>query len=192
MRNRGTDDPENGEQTLSGSLLIAHPSLQDPNFKRTIVLISAHSNEDGAMGIVLNRPTEQKLKEIDERFQNSPLSEVPIYQGGPVQAEQMIITAWKWCDDGETFKLFFGLGPDKAEMLKETDPDLDVRAFFGYSGWTGGQLETELEADAWLVSPVRMEALADHASTDAWKIVLLKSDPDLRFFADAPDDPSLN
>lgn len=187
MRNRMESTP-----TLSGSLLVAHPSLQDPNFKRAIVLLSAHTEDDGAMGIVLNRPMDKRLRHIDEQFEKSVLADVPVYEGGPVQNEQMIIAAWKWSDDRETFQLYFGLGPEKAIALQENDPEIDIRAFFGYSGWESGQLEQELEQDAWLVSPVRYEALERDAAEHCWRDIVLLSDPDLRFFADAPDDPSLN
>ena len=82
----------------SGTLLISHPQMLDPNFKRTVVLLSAHSKEDGALGVVLNRPTQKCLGEIEEKFAFGSLSQVPIYEGGPVATDQILLVAWTWSD----------------------------------------------------------------------------------------------
>ena len=69
-------------ENYSGSLLISHPRLLDPNFRRTVVLLSAHSREDGAVGVILNRPTNKVLGEIEDEFAFGSLARVPIYLGG--------------------------------------------------------------------------------------------------------------
>src|SRR3954469_11144112 len=101
MRERGkTTKPK----SLAGSLLLAHPSLRDPNFRRTVILMSVH-NPEGAMGVVLNRPTSRRLGEINDEFSVGPLASVPVFEGGPVETEQVILAAWQAHEDG--FKLYF-------------------------------------------------------------------------------------
>ena len=90
MRHGTSGNPE----SLAGSLLVAHPSLRDPNFRRTVILMTTHG-EDGAMGVVLNRPLLKRLGQLGGDFALGELSDVPIFSGGPVQTEQLIIAAWK-------------------------------------------------------------------------------------------------
>src|SRR6266496_1470471 len=102
------------KESLAGSLLLAHPSLRDPNFRRCVVLMSAH-NAEGAMGVVLNRPLGKRLGEVSGDFALGPLASVPLFAGGPVQTEQLVLAAWQIRDDG--FRLHFGVEPDKALQL---------------------------------------------------------------------------
>src|ERR1700676_2919382 len=98
-------------KSLAGSLLLAHPALSDPNFRHTVILMSAHNGE-GAMGVVLNRALGQRLCGLNGEFSLGPLASVPVFRGGPVMTEQMVLAAWQTQDDG--FKLHFGLEPNKA------------------------------------------------------------------------------
>ena len=91
---------------LAGSLLLAHPALNDPNFRRTVILMSTHDS-DGAMGVVLNRPLGRRLGELNGDFSLGPLASVPVFRGGPVQTEQMMLAAWQ--PQGDAFRLHFGL-----------------------------------------------------------------------------------
>ncbi|WP_309397295.1 YqgE/AlgH family protein [Cerasicoccus maritimus] len=177
---------------LSGQLLVSHPSLLDPNFRHTVVLISAHTDDDGALGVIINRPLGVTLGEKNDDFTFGPLSDVPIYEGGPVQTDQVILAAWRWDEDGRVFRLHFGLSEEAARKLKLADDNAEIRAFLGYSGWSQGQMEHELEQNAWLVSPVTDTLLADEHGEDLWKSYLHRLQPELGFLADAPDDPSLN
>ena len=137
---------------LAGQLLLAAPALRDPNFKRSVILLSAHSSE-GAMGVVLNRPLKRQLAELNEAFARGPLAGVPLYYGGPVEPEQLIIVSWQWLKEENAFQLHFGIDPEKAGELIGT-PGLTFRAFLGYAGWTQGQLENEMKQDAWLATGV--------------------------------------
>src|ERR1017187_6538577 len=104
-------------ESLAGSLLLAHPVLRDPNFRRTAVLLSPRGPE-GAMGVVLNRPLGKRLGELKGDFALGPLSETPIFTGGPVQTDQLILAAWH--SSGDAFQLHFGIDPDKAiQMLSD-------------------------------------------------------------------------
>lgn len=184
-------DLEQSQPSLRGRLLVAHPSLEDPNFERTVVLVSAHSVEDGALGVVLNRPLNQTLGELQEVFVGSELASVPVYSGGPVATDEVLLAAWKWDRDAETFQLFFGVSAEKLEALAREDPELHLRAFAGYSGWSSGQVESELAQKAWVVAPIQQRYL-NEAEVRQWRSILDDAEPELRFLADAPDDPSLN
>jgi len=177
---------------LSGQLLISHPSLLDPNFRHTVVLISAHTDDEGALGVIINRPLGVTLGEKNDDFTFSPLSDVPIFEGGPVQTDQVILAAWRWEDDSRVFRLHFGLSEEAAREMKLADDGAEIRAFLGYSGWSQGQMEHELDQNAWLVSPVTDTLLADASGEELWKAYLHRLRPELGFLENAPDDPSLN
>jgi putative transcriptional regulator len=174
--------------SIAGSLLLAHPILKDPNFRRTVVLMSSHSAE-GAMGVVLNRPIGKRLGELNGEFALSPLASVPLFSGGPVESKQLLLAAWQTRDDG--FQMHFGIEPDKAaQLIGETGAH--IRAFLGYSGWTGGQLEQELKQQTWIVTDVPVDLL-DHPQDDGlWRGVLGGVGDEWRLLADEPDDPARN
>ena len=125
------------KQSIAGSLLLAHPAMKDPNFRRTVVLMSAHS-ADGAMGVVMNRPMGKRLGELNGEFALGALAGVPVFSGGPVQTKQLLLVAWQNREDG--FQLHFGIEPDKAGQLVG-EGGTQLRAYLGYSGWSKGQLE---------------------------------------------------
>lgn len=178
-------------ENYSGTLLISHPRMLDPNFKRTVVLLSAHSKEEGALGVVLNRPTQKCLGEIEEKFTFGPLAQVPIYEGGPVATDQILLVAWTWSPSDSVFKLFFGIDPDRASELMEYS-QATVRAYQGYSGWSGGQLEVEMEEDSWIVSQVKDQFVDGLDGDSLWQKFLLDQGPKYQLDAQAPEDPSLN
>jgi putative transcriptional regulator len=176
---------------LAGSLLLAHPSLQDPNFKRSVVLLSAHSNE-GAMGVIINRPLGKTLAEISADFALGELAGVPVFCGGPVHEKQLILSAWEASETEGTLKLYFGLDPEKATELKRSREGIELRAFLGYSGWDGGQLEGELQQQAWVIAPMDGILLRDQEGVHLWRTIISRVSPELRLLADAPDDPERN
>ena len=88
----------NTHTCLSGSVLLSHPSLIDPNFNKSILFISAHSEEEGTLGVILNRPLGQTLGELDTSFQYKSFSKVPVYEGGPVEKNKLIVAAWEWME----------------------------------------------------------------------------------------------
>jgi putative transcriptional regulator len=176
------------KESLAGSLLLAHPSLQDPNFRRSVILMSAH-NPEGAMGVVLNRPLGKRLGELNGDFALSPLAGVSLYAGGPVQTEQLLLVAWEERADG--FRLHFGVEPDKAGQLI-AESGVEVRAFQGYSGWSAGQLEKELKADTWVVAEVPADLLAQPPGDGLWRTVLGSLGEHWQLLANEPDDMSLN
>lgn len=173
---------------LAGSLLLAHPTLRDPNFRRTVVLMSVHTDE-GAMGVVLNRPLNKRLGEINGSYAYGPLADVPVFSGGPVQLDQLILVAWQRHSEG--FRLHFGVEFDHAKELI-SDESTSIRAYVGYSGWEGGQLEGELRNNAWVVSPMMPDLLDQSPTEDLWRLVLGGISPEWKLLAGEPDDPSFN
>ncbi len=176
--------------SLAGQLLLAHPALGDSNFRRTVILLSAH-NSDGAMGVVLNRPMDRKLGELNPAFALGALAGVPVYAGGPVEPEQLIIVSWQWLETDHAFQLHFGIEPAQAAELVGS-PGVTLRAFLGYAGWTKGQLENEMKHDTWLATTVEGEILGHSDGVALWRQILGSIDPELKFLANEPDDPTVN
>ena len=180
------------EISLSGSLLVAHPALIEPNFNKAVVLISLHTSGDGAMGVVINRPLGKSLGEHKKDFAFSSLSDIPLYEGGPVNKEQMILIAWKMDRECKDFKIYFGINPEKAEAMRQDEPNLVLRGFLGHAGWDKGQIEGEVKQNAWIVSPIDGGIILKDDGKMLWQNILVRSNPELRFLADAPEDPSVN
>ena len=177
-----------GGKSLAGSLLVAHPALKDPNFRRTVVLMTA-DNDQGSMGMVLNRPLDRRLGELGGDFALGPLASVPLFSGGPVQTDQLILVAWQKRSDG--FQLHMGVDPEKAAGLC-ADGDAHLRAYFGYAGWTAGQLRRELELRTWIVADAPADLFARPGEPGLWRSVLVGEGAQWRLLADEPDDPQQN
>ncbi len=180
--------PKISRETMAGSLLLAHPAMKDPNFRRSVILMSSH-NAEGAMGVVLNRPVGKRLGELSGDFALGPLAKVPLYTGGPVQNEQLVLAAWQTRDDG--FRLHFGIEPDKAIQLLEEE-GTHVRGFLGYSGWSAGQLENEMEHNTWIVADVPEDLLTHSQDETLWRTVLGREGAAWRLLAGEPEDPTAN
>ena len=175
---------------LAGQLLLAHPALRDPNFRRAVVLLSVH-NEEGAVGVVLNRPLQRRIGDLNADFSAGPLAGIPLYAGGPVEPEQLIIAGWRWLEEELAFQLHFGLEPDQAGELLAS-PGVTLRGFLGYSGWSKGQLENEMKHHTWFTTTVDSGLLARCDGPELWRTILGSLDPELKLMAGEPDDPTVN
>jgi len=180
------DDPE-----LTGSLLLAHPQLKDPNFAASVILLTQHDKE-GSLGVVLNRPTGESLGELNNDFADSGLAKVPVYEGGPVNGSQIMLAAWKVVPEEAQFQLFFGMDPSAAQLKMSADPELNFRAFRGYSGWGEGQLMGELDDNAWLVSPVDADSIAHREGFELWRHLITAMNPELGLLALSPENLDRN
>jgi len=167
--------------------LVAHPNMFDPNFRRTIIYLSHHSADDGAMGVVLNRPLGKKMREVAREDVEDAIAEVPIYEGGPVGREQVLIATFAWDDqsDGIAYQ------PLSADEMNDVRLH-ELRAFVGYAGWSKGQLESEIAQQAWMVIGPSPELVSADATPDTWRDYIGSLGPIYRLLAMAPDDPSLN
>jgi len=173
--------------SVAGALLLAHPAMRDGSFNRAVILMSVHDG-DGAMGVVLNRPTGKRLAGLTGDFALGPLANVPVFHGGPVQDRQLILVAWETQADG--FRMHFGIEPEKATECLEGG--MTVRAFLGYAGWTGGQLEGELERHTWVVAELPHDLITHEQDESLWREVLGAQGDEWRVLAEEPDDPGLN
>ena len=176
--------------SLAGSLLVAHPNMLDPNFRRTVLFISAHDAADGAVGVILNRPLDKQVADLVNETPPEGLGDVPVFLGGPVGKTQLMFAAFEW-HKGEGLKLNHNVGVDEAHELVDRDP-ASIRAFVGYAGWSAGQLEAEMKQKAWILQKPSREALAPARLPKLWFDIMRGLGPWYKMLAAAPDDPSLN
>jgi putative transcriptional regulator len=173
-------------ESLRGRLLIAAPSLYD-YFRRTVVLVLAH-DDDGAMGVVLNRSSDKEVSEalpaLGELVDDAGLVRV----GGPV-APQAVVALGEFADPGEAATTVVGplgvLDPERPH-----DSLRRLRIYAGYAGWGPGQLEGEIEADAWIVAPASPDD--PFGDDDLWSRALQRQGGRYALLATMPADPSLN
>jgi putative transcriptional regulator len=179
---------------LTGSLLVALPALIDPNFRRTILFLMRHDPSEGAMGVILNRPTASLLPEVDPDIPEE-LGNVSIYEGGPVETQQLILAKMIQIDGGTGATSFEALGREDCTPLLDLGKG-DFRAFVGYAGWGKGQLEREIAEKSWIVTPPTPDLLTPPLSREAgeaqWRRLMRKQGPWNHLMSGAPDDLSLN
>lgn len=174
---------------LAGQVLLAHPSLEEPSFRRSAVLLHAHDAAEGAFGVILNRPLGRALGEVERRFRDGPLRSVPLHSGGPVQEDRLAFAAWTVAPAGLA-EIRFGL--DEADAARALgNPACRLRAYVGHAGWSAGQLERELRQGAWVVAPLAPEA-ETLSGEDLWRRWILRARPELGLLLDAPGDVGLN
>ncbi|MCX6386711.1 MAG: YqgE/AlgH family protein [Solirubrobacterales bacterium] len=180
-------------QSLRGQLLIATPVLQDPNFQRTVVLIAEH-NSEGAMGIVLNRPSEAPVSDATPELEPFVDYGAAVHEGGPVQPTAVVVLAEFVQPEPETVLLidtvgFLPAGVDLDDLLGNT---VRARVFAGYAGWGPGQLEQEIDREDWILGePLAHEVFTDNPE-DLWSESLERKGGAYALLARMPDDPSLN
>jgi putative transcriptional regulator len=177
---------------LTGKLLLSHPAMRDPNFRRTIVFVPNHDLESGAFGLIINRPTAEVLGDfMVEPPAPSALSEVPVYTGGPVGSDELTLASFSFSQNNGVIQCQTHLTLEQAEAMTTQD-GLIVRAFRGYAGWTSGQLEGEIRQHAWLVKEPEPNLITGELNEQSWVGLVSALGPAYRLLALAPDDPSLN
>ncbi len=176
-----------------GQLLVAGPALLDPNFWRTVVLIVEH-NEEGALGLVLNRPSETNLGEAVPQLGGLLDPEEQLFIGGPVQPSAVIVLA-EFEDPTDAALIAF----DDVGVLgtSPSEEDLAVairtgRAFLGHAGWGPGQLDGELERGDWILEPAKLQDAFSGESRGLWSEVLTRKGGSYALVARMPADPSMN
>ena len=177
-------------QNFTGQLLVAHPSMLDPNFRRSVLFITAHDAEEGAIGIILNRPLDKHVSELVTDPTPEALGDVPVFLGGPVGTNQLMFAAFDW-EGRNSLSLNQNVDLEAAHQLAANDKSA-VRAFVGYAGWTAGQLENELRQNAWVLQKPDRAALKPERLPRLWFEIMRSLGPWFKMLAAAPDDPSLN
>jgi putative transcriptional regulator len=179
--------------TLRGQLLLASPSLLDPNFRRTVVLIGEH-NDEGAMGLVLNRPSEVTVADAAPQLSETVDDAEPIFVGGPVAPTTIVLLAEFEDPAAAGLQIAYGIG------FPSPDADLDDiaattrrgRVYAGYAGWGPGQLEGELERGDWITEPAGPQDIFSESAEELWSAVLSRKGGSFALVARMPLDPSLN
>ena len=176
---------------LQGKLIVSSPSLIDPNFRKTVVLI-AHHDEEGALGLVLSRPSDVAAAEAVPVLDGLPGAEDPVFVGGPVQPDAFMVLAEFEDVDDAAAPIIDGLGFMPADAEPADLAIKRLRLFAGYSGWGSGQLEDELAEDSWIV----VDAVADDAFADdpdeLWRTVVHRKGGAFELMENMPFDPGLN
>ncbi len=181
------------DESLRGKLLVASPTLVDPNFARSVVLITEH-NDEGAMGIVLDRPSEALVGDLVPQLDDVAGAKAPIYVGGPVQPSALVVLAEFSDPDAAAWIVTADVGFASADFETEDLAGVVRRArvYAGYSGWGAGQLEAELDVDSWIVEPpIPKELFPDEPQT-LWSDVLARKGGQYALVARMPEDPSVN
>lgn len=178
----------------TGNLLLAAPMMGDPNFRRSVVLLCEHSPE-GSFGLILNRPLGVSLSEVLEGLE---ADSYPLYQGGPVQTDTLhflhtrddlvegsiaVQRGIRWGGDFDALRSALSSGVMRPEH---------VRFFLGYAGWSGGQLEFEIEEGGWIVAPASENVVFSGEGSRLWRDVLRGMGAQYAMLANFPDDPRLN
>lgn len=161
--------------SLSNHFLIAMPALDDPNFHHTTTYICEH-DEDGALGVVINRPLNMRLIDILEHMDIKPgsdeISSWPVYMGGPVQSDRGFVLHEPSGDWEATLKVTDKIGitssRDILQAIAAGEGPEKAIVTLGYAGWGAGQLEQELAANTWLSGPASSKIVFDTPSEERW------------------------
>jgi putative transcriptional regulator len=180
-------------ESLRGQLLIAGPGLIDPNFWRTVVLIVEHSSE-GALGLVLNRPSEATVADTVPELDALLDADQPVFLGGPVAPSSVIVLARFEDPTAAALLAFADVGVlGGATSLEAPEAGLrESRAFVGHSGWGSGQLDGELERGDWILEAARHEDAFAVDPQELWSSVLSRKGGSYALLARMPADPSVN
>ena len=178
----------------AGYLLIADPFLKDPNFMRTVVLLTEHSPE-GTVGFVINRQYENTLNELIPEIEDEKL---PVYFGGPVQKNTVhfLHSCPNLIPGGYDIGSGIFWGGDFDIVIKLINEKkinaTDIRFFIGYSGWSTGQLDTEISEKTWLSAPAIKDLVFHRNAEEIWKDSLRHLGGEYEMMINFPIDPQLN
>lgn len=179
--------------SLRGQLLVAGPGLDDPNFRRTVLLVGEHG-EDGAMGVILNQPTSVTVADAVPPLESLVDGSDVIHLGGPVRPRAVVVLA-DFVDPSSAADVVVGtVGFLSVEIdgVDDVGPVRALRVFAGYAGWSPGQLEDELAEGSWIVLPARVADVFADAPERLWSDVLRRQGGALAVLALLPDDPRVN
>lgn len=176
--------------SLRGSLILADPSLRDPSFARSVLILTDHRHDQGAHGYILNRPAGRTVGDLLTTSEFEDLADIPVLLGGPVSQEHLTFASFRWDDVAREMQSSTHL--NVVEAIDRRKAGETVYAFAGYSGWAGGQLESELRQRAWIPHRPESFVLRSGRLEDLWHEILSGMGPWFRLLAGTPEDPSLN
>ncbi|MDB6129362.1 MAG: hypothetical protein JWM04_469 [Verrucomicrobiales bacterium] len=178
---------------LQGKLLLDGGELKGSFFHRTVILICQH-DANGAFGLILNNPTQNKVGEVVTADLPQPVKGMPIFVGGPVQPSALsyVYANPFMPQPGIIDNLYLGHTLDGLRDMEFQMQSSQIRLFAGYAGWSAGQLEEEMKRDTWLVHPASLDLVFDEKPEELWQAVLRKKGWKYRLIAERPDDLSWN
>ncbi len=189
------------EAIYVGGLLVATPLLDDPNFRRSVVLVLEHDEDGGTLGVILNRPSEIAVTQVLPSWDPLVTGPPVLFEGGPVQTDSALALAVVLSGE-EPLGWRRLQGRSATSRLGTVDLDAppeilageisQMRIFAGYAGWTAGQLENELREGAWYVVDSEPADTFHSDPSLLWRTVLRRQRGDLALVATFPDDPTLN
>ena len=183
------------DEWLTGRLLVAAPALEDPNFSRAVLLVIDH-DEDGAIGVVLNRASAVPVHETVEGWSTLVTEPAVVFGGGPVEPSA-VVALGRASGDPDRDLLTARLSRirlvdlDQDPVLARVDLE-DVRIFAGYAGWGPGQLESEVAQGAWFAVDAEAEDVFTTDPEGLWRLVLRRQPGPLRLLSTFPEDPTWN
>ena len=183
-------DEKQPDTSLKGSILLADPSLREPTFRRTVILLTEHSQDEGAHGYILNRPMGKSVGELLPSEEFASLADVPVFIGGPVSTEHLTFGSIAWSEQKSTLQFTSHLSANEARC--HLSEGFAIRAFVGYSGWDETQLESELQQRTWITHKPEKRVLDLKGIDTLWNCLLKEMSPWHALLADEPDDVSLN
>lgn len=184
----------NDKQAAQGRVLISEPFLGDTYFKRSVVLLTDHS-EEGSVGFVLNKPIDVKLQDV---LQDFPKFDSGISLGGPVNTNTVhfLHTLGNEIPNSIQVKDNVYWGGDFSSLTQLVAGGLvrkdQLRFFLGYSGWSADQLKNEIEENAWLIAEISTQLIMKSEKQEFWHDVLKKMDNKYKVWANFPENPGLN
>jgi putative transcriptional regulator len=186
--------PEQKISAKAGRLLVSEPFMQDPYFKRSVVLLTEH-NERGSFGLILNKPIPMYL---NEAIENAPSFDSKLALGGPVQKETLHylhLLGNQIPNSTEVMDGVFWGGDFEAVteliLAGELQPD-NIRLFVGYAGWAEGQLDSEMESKSWIVARASKNVLFEGKPENLWADILKGMGSPYDYLVKLPEDPRLN
>ena len=180
-------------ESLAGQFLIASPAILDPNFHRTVVLITAHT-EEGAVGLIVNRRSEATVREAVPQLDELAEPDARIFVGGPVNAEGVAVLAEFEDPDDAGVVVLGDVGFVALDEALETEPPRVERArvFAGVASWEADQLEGEFAREDWIMAPAGADDIFTDDPDGLWSDLLRRKGGQYELVARMPLDPSSN
>jgi len=170
---QGSDLLKSAIELAKGNFLVASRRLEDPNFRETVVLLMRYG-QDGAAGLVINRPLNVKLSTVLPDFKESEHRNEALHLGGPVEPNKMLLLVSSVKPPQESIQVFGDIYISSSlkelqRLIKSTSKDEKFRIYAGYAGWAPNQLESERDRGDWHVLKADAETLFDKNSTEIWQ-----------------------
>ena len=186
---------EKSKELKAGQLLLSEPFMPDENFRRTVVLVCEHNNENGTVGLIINKPINLRLNDIVEDF---PPFKGKIFLGGPVGTDtlQFLHPLGNEIEGSVRLSenLYWGGNFEQIKLMVQQNriTPSQIRFYLGYSGWTVGQLDGELKDNSWIITPGTYQQIFQTPHDALWKEVMRNMGGIYSTMAGYPENPALN